>query len=59
MTDTSVNTTQEDTSPISSTTSLRQSKYIRSQTTNTAIHEPKQAPAKPAIARKIHGEYSL
>jgi hypothetical protein len=51
---TSVNTTQED---ISSIPTTRQSKYIRSQTINTG-NEPKTAPSKPSIPRKLRGKFS-
>jgi hypothetical protein len=55
---TSMNTTQEDISPGPPSTSLRQSKYIRPQTTNAATHETKQASAKPSITRKLRGKYA-
>lgn len=55
---TSINTTQEDVSLIPPTTSLRQNKYIRSQTTNAAIHEPKQVASKSSITRKIRSKYA-
>jgi hypothetical protein len=56
---TSANTIQEDISSIPPTATQRQSKYARSQTSNTATTEPKTVPSKPSIARKIRGNFSL
>lgn len=52
---TSINTTQEDIPQIPPPVTNRQSKYIRSQTPNTT-NEPKTAPSKPSITRKIRGK---
>jgi hypothetical protein len=54
---TSANTTQEDISPIPPTTSHRQSKYIRAQTTiTTKTAESKAALSKSSITRKLRSK---
>ncbi len=55
---TSVNTTQEDISPILPAKMHRQNKYLRTQTTTTTI-EPKIMPSRPSITRKIRGKSPL